>query len=384
MCRSTQKTKKFVIVSKKSVKMKINNLKLINFRNYDNLEMSFSDNLNIIYGNNGSGKSNLIEAIYLLALTKSFRTSNDQFLIKKDKPSCSIKGIIETDEKTTYEINFSSEGKKVYIDSDKINKLSDYVSRINIVLYNPLDNKIINDAPAFRRKMLDIEISQINNEYLILLSNYNKVLKHRNAYLKQLYLNGNASSEYLDILTRKLVQYGLKIHEIRHDYIKRINENITKVYRNIFEYGDLKIKYKSEYSGKDFDKVITMYQKEYRKEMAFGKTLSGIHHDDIEFNLDGNNIKEYGSVGQQKNAIISFKLSELLIVKELKGEYPILILDDLFSELDTIKINNIIHMLNKEVQTFVTTTNIDNINKELLKNSTTFKVDAGNIERNDN
>lgn len=363
--------------------MKIEKIKLTNFRNYNNTEVSFSDTLNIIYGNNGSGKSNIIEAIYLLALTKSFRTSTDQNLIKKDQVACNVKGTVVTNEKTTYEINLSEEGKKVFIDSDRVAKMSDYVSRINIVLYNPLDNKIINDSPAFRRKMLDIEISQINNEYLVLLSLYNKVLKNRNAYLKQLYLNGNASSEYLHILTTKLVQYGLKIHEIRVDYIKAINEAITKIYRNIFEYGDLEIKYKSLFTGKSFDKIMEMYQKNYKKEMALGKTAFGIHHDDIEFNLDGNNIKEYGSVGQQKNAIISFKLSELLIVKKIKNEYPILILDDLFSELDPIKINNIIKMLNKEVQTFITTTNIDNINKNLLKESTIFKVENGTIERNE-
>lgn len=363
--------------------MKISKIKLTNFRNYDNLEESFFDTLNIIYGNNGSGKSNLIEAIYLLALTKSFRTSSDENLIKKEKLSCNVKGTIETSEKTDYEINISPEGKKVFIDSDKIAKMSDYVSKINIILYNPLDNKIINDSPAVRRKMLDIEISQIDKDYLIYLSNYNKILKNRNAYLKQLYLNSNASTEYLDILTRKLIEYGIKINETRKKYIDMINDGITKIYKNIFEYGDLKIKYKSLFNNKSLDKILETYRKDYRKEMSFGKTLSGIHHDDIEFNLDGNNIKEYGSVGQQKNAIISFKLSELLIVKKLKGEYPILILDDLFSELDTTKINNIINMLNKEVQTFITTTNIDNINKELLKESAIFKVENGCIERND-
>lgn len=363
--------------------MKIENLKLINYRNYNNLDITFSNTLNLIYGNNGSGKSNLIEAIYMLALTKSFRTNSDANLIKKGAKDTIIKGVVITNEKTRYQLDLSENGKKVYIDSDKVNKISDYVSRINIILFNPLDTKIISDSPSFRRKMLDIEISQINKEYLLLLSSYNKVLKHRNAYLKQLYLNGNASSEYLDILTRKLVDFGLKIHNIRQDYIDMVNEHISKIYKNIFEYGDLQIKYKSSYGKKDFDKVMEFYQKSYRKEMAFGKTLTGIHHDDIDFVLDGNSIKEYGSVGQQKNAIISFKLSELLIVKKVKNQYPILILDDLFSELDDQKINNIINMLNKEVQTFITTTNIDKIDKKLLKDSTIFRVENGNVERND-
>ena len=363
--------------------MKIEKLTLLNYRNYSNLEINFSDTLNLIYGNNGSGKSNLIEAIYLLALTKSFRTNNDINLIKKDFNTSIVQGTIVDGEKTKYKIELNESGKKVYIDSDKINKISDYVSRINIILFNPLDTKIITDSPSARRKMLDIEISQINKEYLLLLNSYNKVLKHRNAYLKQLYLNGNASTDYLDILTKKLVQFGSSINNIRNEYIISINEHFSKIYKNIFEYGNLEIKYKSTFLNKDVDKILEMYQKNYRKEMAFGKTLIGIHHDDVDFILDGNSIKEYGSVGQQKNAIISLKLAELLIVKRIKGIYPILILDDLFSELDDIKINNIISMLNQEVQTFVTTTSIDKISKDLIKNSTIFKVDQGVVERID-
>ena len=362
--------------------MKLQNLKLSNYRNYDSLEIDFSDTLNLIYGNNGSGKSNLVEAIYLLALTKSFRTNNDNILIKKNTQLASVTGnIIQNEEKIKYQIELSKAGKKVYIDSDRVAKISDYVSKIYIILFNPLDTKIINDSPASRRRMLNIDISQINKEYLILLSNYNKVLKHRNAYLKQLYLNGNASSDYLNILTKKLVDIGYQIYEIRKSFIDQINEQISNIYQNIFEFGSLKVKYKSSYDGKTIDKVIQTYQKNYRQEMTFGKTLSGIHHDDIEFILDENNIKEYGSVGQQKNSIISFKLSELIIIKKMKGEYPILILDDLFSELDNNKINNIINMLNKEVQTFITTTNIESINKDLLQRCELYKVNDNKVER---
>ena len=363
--------------------MKLQNLVLNNFRNYGHLDVDFSDTLNIIYGDNGSGKSNLIEAIYLLALTKSFRTNNDLNLIKDHEKKCSVIGKVETNERTTYQIDLGQDGKTVFIDSDKVNKISDFVTKINIILFNPLDTRIISDSPAFRRRMLNIEISQINHEYLSLLSDYNKLLKNRNAYLKQLLINGNSSTDYLDILTKKLVENGLKIHLLRQEYIEQINEFITDIYGNIFEYGDLKVKYKSIYTNKSMEKLLEMYQKNYKKEMNFGKTLFGIHHDDIEIILDGHSIKEFGSVGQQKNAIISFKLAEVLIIKKIKNEYPILILDDLFSELDNTKINNIIKMLNREVQTFITTTNIDNVSEDLLKDATLFKVTEGMVERND-
>lgn len=363
--------------------MKIKKMEVNNYRNYDNLKIDFSDTLNIIYGNNGSGKSNLIEAVYVLALTKSFRTNNDRHLIKKDKEEAKIKAIVETNEKTQYQIDLTQTGKRVYVDSDKVSRISDYVSKINIILFNPLDTKVINDSPATRRRLIDIEISQINREYLLLLNMYNKTLKHRNAYLKQLYINGNASSEYLDILTKKLIDYGIKIRDLRKSFIDSVNDYITNIYKNIFEYGNLKIKYKSSLENKDFEKIFELYKKNYRSEMILGKTMIGIHHDDIEFLLDGYNIKEFGSVGQQKNSIISFKLAELLIIKKNRNEYPILILDDLFSELDNQKVNNIISMLNKEVQTFITTTDIEKINKELLKDSTLYKVDNGKVERND-
>ena len=359
--------------------MKITNLKLVNYRNYDQININFSNNINIIYGNNGTGKSNLIEAIYLLSLTKSFRTLDDKNLIKNNTNTALVKGIIDN---KVYFIELSNSLKKVFIDNKKINRISDYISKVNIILFNPLDTKILTDSPNARRKMLNIEISQINKEYVNLLSTYNRILKHRNAYLKQLYLNGNASIDYLNILTTKLIDLGINIYNIRKDYIEQINNNLTNIYKEIFDYGELKIKYISTFN-KDKEELLQIFQKNYKKEITYGKTIFGIHHDDIHFILDGNNIKEYGSIGQQKNSIISFKLAELPLIKEKNGAYPILILDDLFSELDNKKINNIIKMLNKEVQTFITSTDIDRVNKDLLNDSYIFYINNGKIERID-
>ena len=359
--------------------MKITNLKLVNYRNYDQININFSNNINIIYGNNGTGKSNLIEAIYLLSLTKSFRTLDDKNLIKNNTNTALVKGIIDN---KVYFIELSNSLKKVFIDNKKINRISDYISKVNIILFNPLDTKILTDSPNARRKMLNIEISQINKEYVNLLSTYNRILKHRNAYLKQLYLNGNASIDYLNILTTKLIDLGINIYNIRKDYIEQINNNLTNIYKEIFDYGELKIKYISTFN-KDKEELLQIFQKNYKKEITYGKTIFGIHHDDIHFILDGNNIKEYGSIGQQKNSIISFKLAELPLIKEKNGTYPILILDDLFSELDNKKINNIIKMLNKEVQTFITSTDIDRVNKDLLNDSYIFYINNEKIERID-
>lgn len=360
--------------------MKIHNLKLVHFRNYDNLEISFSDGLNIIYGDNGTGKTNLVEAIYLLALTKSFRINNDKYLIQKDNDTAYVEGkIFKSENISSYKVGISKEGKKVEIDNNKINKISEYVAQIQVVIFYPSNTELINSSPSERRKVLNIEISQIFKEYLILLSNYNKILKQRNAYLKQLYLYGNASRDYLDILTRKLIEYGKKLHKYRQEYIANINAYITDIYKEIFGFGELKVAYISSYNKTERE-LIDVYRKYYSKEMALGKTMIGPHHDDFEFILDGHKLKEWGSQGQMKNAILAMKIAEVRIIKDILKYYPILILDDLFSELDKKKIENILKILNNTVQTFITTTDIKNIPKILLNESKIYNLQNGKVE----
>jgi len=360
--------------------MEIGKLKILNFRNYSNIELEFSNTLNIIYGNNGMGKTNLVEAIYVLALTKSFRAIVDKNIIMKDKNITKVEGVVKTNTKNNYKVIITDEGKKVKINNNKVNKISDYISKIRVVLFNPDDLKIIKDTPSIRRKLLNISLSQINQNYLVYLNYYNKILKQRNSYLKQLFINGNSSTKYLDILTNNLIDYGLKISEERDNYIELINKNINDIYYKIAKKGLLEVKYVSDYKNKSKEDILNNYKKLYAKEMAMGKTLIGIHHDDIEFLLDKNKLKEWGSEGQLKNSIISFKLSEIEIIKNITNDYPILILDDLFSELDQEKINNILDLINKDIQTFITTTDLLKINQDILKNSKIFKVIGGIIE----
>jgi len=359
--------------------MKINSLKVVNFRNYEKLNLDFNNSLNIIYGNNGVGKTNLVEAIYALALTKSFRTINDKNLIRRDELSTKLEGVVETNTTNNYQVILNKEGKKVKIDNDIISKISDYVSNINIVLLEPEEQTIFNDSPSCRRKLLNVEISQFkkkNNNYL---NNYNKILKQRNFYLRELYINGNASRDYLNILTKKLIDYGLKVNQLRVEFINNINEYINIIYHNIFESGNLKIKYISDYNNKSDEELFNSYVKNYEKEIILGKTSLGIHHDDIVFLLDDQNIAEWGSNGQRKNAIFSFKLAELEVFYNEKGNYPILILDDLFSALDNNKIKNIVKSLNNNIQTFITTTELERIDEKLLSNAKLFNVTYGNI-----
>lgn len=360
--------------------MKIQHLKLLNFRNYERIELSFSPKYNIIYGNNGVGKTNLVEAIYVLALTKSFRGSVDKILIMNNKDVCRVEGVVSEKYENKYKVILRKDGKKVKINDTKIDRLGDYISNINIVLFNPDDLRFIKDSPSVRRKAVNLEISQLNNSYLKNLNMYNKLLKQRNSYLKIVSVNSNSSSEYLNILTNKLIDLGEKIYEYRNKYIDSLNKLIGDIYFGICGIHDLKLEYISDFSNFDKNKIVEKYKKNYQRDILIGKTSLGIHHDDIKFKLNNMDIKDYGSEGQQKNAIIAYKLAEIEIFKELKDSYPILILDDLFSELDKEKINNILKMINKEIQVFITTTEIDKINKNMLENSKIFKVVDGLVE----
>lgn len=360
--------------------MKIDSLSLMNFRNYETLNISFGD-LNIIYGLNGSGKTNIIEAIYTLALTKSFRINNDKVMIKKGKIKAKIKGnVLKNGDENTFGVEISNDGKVVTINGEKQDKVSDYVSRINVILFNPSDTRLIDETPMIRRKMLNIEISQIYKEYLVILTNYQRILKQRNFYLRGMYVNGSYTNTYLDILTKKLIEYGSIICKYREKFVDNINKYIASNYEKIFGSGTLKIRYVSTFKNKSEDDLIKRYKDNYQKELSVGKTLEGIHHDDIVFVLDNNNLKEWGSEGQRKNAIISFKLAEINVINEIKGYYPILILDDLFSELDKEKVTNLLGMLDRNVQTFMTTTDLKNISKKVIKDAKKFKVNDGILE----
>lgn len=359
--------------------MHIVNLKLKNFRNYCSLNINFSKQLNLIVGNNGSGKTNLVESIYVLALTKSFRNVLDNILIQSGYDNSSIEGTVESKILNNYNVELTKLGKKAKINGNSVKRLSDYISKILIVFFSTNDLKLINDTPNLRRKLLNIEISQINNKYINYLKEYNIIIKQRNAYLKTLYINKTSSLDYLDILTNKLVDYGLLIMNERTKFIELINKYIKDIFKDITKCDDLKIIYKSDYSNMTKDKILKKYDKNLEKDIVFGKTIVGIHRDDIEFNLFGQNLRDYGSEGQQKNAIISFKFSEIKIFQNEMNQNPIFIIDDLYSELDKLKIKNILNMLDENIQTFITITDLNKVNKRIRETAKIFIARDGEV-----
>ncbi len=363
--------------------MKITNLKLKNFRNHNNLNLNFSNYKNIIIGNNGIGKTNIVESIYYLALTKSFRTNNDEVLIKDSEDFAVIEANIVDKISNVFKIVITKAGKNIRIDNNQIKSIGDYISKLNVILFTTEDMKLIKDNPSIHRKLINMELSQFNNDYLKLLSMYNKVLKQRNTYLKSMYLNGNIPTDYLEILTDKLIDLGIKIHNIRKDYVNQINSYIGIIFKKVVKKELLQIKYISNFEGKNKEELQKDYKKNQTKDINYGKTHLGVHIDDYLFEINNHLAKDFLSEGELKNAIIAFKLSEIKYCINTKKRTPILILDDLFSELDDKKINTLISNFKKNFQIIITTTDIDKVNKKLLNNCRVIKITNKKVEVKD-
>ena len=367
----------------KEIIMYIKKLKLINFRNYNKVNITFTKGINIIYGKNAQGKTNLLESIYVLGLTKSHRNNIDNSLIKSDAEYLFIEGTIKDElSENKYNIYIDKNTKKIKYNSDSIKKISDYISLINIIIFYPDDLDLIKGSPKIRRKFLNMEISQLYSNYYVLINEYDKLLKIRNEYLKK----GKIDLNYLEILTNYLIDKSINIYKLRYKYIKKINEYSNEIFKNIMGLDNFFIKYNPNI---DIDinspNIKDQLKEEYKKKLDYDiKTMQtniGPHKDDFSFMLNGNDLKYYGSQGQQRIAVLSFKLSEIELFKKFKNTTPILLLDDIFSELDDNKKNNLLKYINKKTQTIITTTELNNIDKNLINISKLFNIDKGKIKK---
>ena len=363
--------------------MKINKLRLKNFRNYDNLEIQFNDRLNIIIGNNAQGKTNILEAIYFLSITKSNLSVNDKMCIKKDQLFAKIIGDIhDNNGNKKLQVLTNANGKKLEINGIEIKKHSEYIGNLKVIIFNPDDIRLIKEAPGNRRRFLNIEISQLYGKYINILNEYNVVLKQRNEYLK-IIKTGKVNEVYFDILNEKLVDLAEIIYQYRIKFIDDINQYIGIAFRKISGYDGLLLKYiPNVLVNDDLKFKEVMYEKlknNYDREIFMGSTLVGPHRDDFIFKLDDNDLLTYGSQGQIKMAVLALKLAEIDVFYQVCGEYPVLLLDDLFSELDVEKRNKVINYLNRDIQTIVTTTDLKNIDKRIIKKAIIYKIDDAKI-----
>lgn len=366
--------------------MYITDISLLNFRNYEKLKINFNKGINIIYGNNAQGKTNLLESIYVLALTKSHRSFIDHNLIKEKEKNSKIEGNININNiKSNLQIILQGKIKRLRIDHDEIKKISDYISKLNIIIFYPEDLDLIKGSPGIRRRFLNLELSQLHNEYLNILNEYNKILNMRNNYIKFISSGKSIDYSYFNILTDSFIELAIKIYQYRNNFLNEINKICPNIFKNIANLDNFYLKYKNSivfknYESKTiFNQMKDYFQKNFDREIKLKSTLIGPHKDDIEFYIDKFNLKNYGSQGQQRIAILSIKLSEINLFYKRKNYYPILLLDDVFSELDDKKKNNLLKYINEKMQTIITTTDLKNIDDKIIKKSKLIEIKDGKI-----
>ena len=361
-------------------KLKLKKLYLKNYRNYDELILDFNDNLNIIIGDNAQGKTNLLESIYVLAVTKSFLSINDRNLIMFDSRYSLVKGSLNNN--TSFdelEVLISEAGKIVKINKKEIKKLSDYISKLNVIIFSSDSIRIFKDSPMSRRKYFNIQISQINKIYLSNLSNYNLLLRQRNEFLKIIDIHKKNDMDYLDVLDEKYINLSLNIYDYRKKYIDLVNKYIDNIFYSITGIKELKLVYSSNIDGFDKDLFKDKLRSNLNREIQYKSTFLRPNRDDYFFELGGKNLSLYGSQGQIRSAVLALKLAEVKLFTDVLSDTPILLLDDIFSELDITKRNNIVKYLSNEVQTIVTTTDIENIEEKIRKKANVYKIKNGKI-----
>lgn len=367
--------------------MFLKSLELNNFRNISKSTFNFNKNINIFIGNNAQGKTNILESIYFLAITKSHRTHNELNLIKSGELYTKVSGIYDDEKSDIHYLSIllNEKGKKVSINNIVQKKISNYLSRLNVIMFCPDDLEIIKGSPSVRRRFLNIELSQFRNDYVLLLKEYNLILKQRNEYLKQ---KNNAKFDrvYFDILTDKLINKNIELIKIRYDFINNINNYLKDVFNNLSNMGTLEIRYKSFISEENLNKanlkdfLLEKYNSMFTNEILQKTTLLGCHKDDFKLYLNDLDVTEFCSQGQQRLSILSLKLAEIEVFIQKKKQKPIILLDDIFSELDEIKKNNIINYFKEDIQIFITTTDIKDISDELKNKSDIYIVENGKIK----
>ncbi len=328
--------------------MKIQKIQLKHFRNYSNLEISLGKGINIFYGNNAQGKTNILEAIFLCSIGRSFRTNKEKELIQFGEDFATVQlDFAKKDREGSVKYTINPK-KSITVNGVKIKRLSELLGNINTVIFTPDDINILKNGPAARRKFLDIYISQLRPNYLYTLNLYGKTLEQRNNYLRL----PEKKEEMLEIWDEKLAEYAEIIFHYRQEYIQKIKEKIQKIHQNITEgKEEINLFYRSDFENKEqFQKIL----KNHRKiDFMKGYTSKGIHHDDFEVFLNDKMVNVYGSQGQHRTAMLSLKMAELEVIEEEIGEAPIL--DDFMSELDQTRRKNFLQYI-QNAQVIITGT----------------------------
>lgn len=358
--------------------MWINEIKLSNFRNYNYQEIKLHENINVFYGENAQGKTNIIESIFLSSIGKSFRTNNEKELIRFGEEKAVSEIYFQKsdrDGKIKIEIN---DKKNIYLNGIKLKKLSELLGNINIVIFTPDDINILKGGPQNRRRFLDIMISQLRPNYMHILNLYLKTIEQRNKYLRQI-KEENKDEKLLDIWDEKLAEYAVIISNYRNDFMEKIKNKIEKIHSEITDNReDIEIEYLTECLDKE--NYLNLLKQRRKLDIIKSYTTKGIHRDDFNIYINKKELSIYGSQGQHRTAMLSLKLSEVNIIEDEIGEKPVLLLDDFMSELDSKRRNHFLEKIN-DTQVIITCTDKIDIekNKILIYNVNDGKVLRGGI-----
>lgn len=357
--------------------MILKSLELANFRNYEELNISFDKGTNILYGDNAQGKTNILEAIYVSATTKSHKGSKDKEIINFNKEEAHIRTYLEKENvETRVDMHLrKNKSKGIAIDGQKIKKAADLMGLLNVVFFSPEDLSIIKDGPAERRRFADMELCQLDSFYLYNLNHYNKIIGQRNKLLKDMYFQPELK-ETLNIWDSQLISFGSKIIERREQFVKQLGDIIFDIHKKLSGgKEELVIAYEPDVSIEDFEKQMKYNQD---KDIRLKQTTTGPHRDDFSFVVNGVDIRKYGSQGQQRTAALSLKLSEIELVKKISKDTPVLLLDDVLSELDSNRQNYLLNSIGN-IQTIISCTGLDEFINNRFEINKIFKVTNGTV-----
>ena len=359
--------------------MYVESIELENYRNYRNVKVEFGRNTNILYGNNAQGKTNILESIYMAATTKSHRGSKDRDIIRIGEDESHIRLFVNKQD-ISHRIDMhlrKNKNKGVAIDGIPIRRAIELYGLLNVIFFSPEDLTIIKNGPAERRRFMDLELCQISRLYYQNLSSYNKILNQRNNLLKQIYYNKNLM-DTLDVWNTQLVDSGVRIIKERRNFIEMMNEIIGDIHSHLTSGREkLEIIYECNVDEDSFEKAL---QEKLETDLRYSSTQSGPHRDDISFLINGIDARKYGSQGQQRTVALSLKMAEIKLVKKIINDNPILLLDDVMSELDTSRRDALIEEI-KNIQTIITCTGYDDFIKQQIIINNVYSVVEGTATR---
>ena len=357
--------------------MIIKSLEIADYRNYDSLHIDFSSGTNILYGDNAQGKTNILEAIYMSATTKSHKGTKDKDVVNFRKEEAHIRTYLEKEGiETRVDMHLrKNKSKGIAIDGQKIEKAAQLLGLLNVVFFSPEDLSIIKNGPAERRRFVDMELCQLDQFYLYNLNNYNKIVNQRNKLLKDMHFNPSLR-DTLNIWDSQLISFGSKIIERRQLFVEQLNEIILEIHRKLSGGREnLVIQYEPDVLIDEYEKKMSLNQE---RDVKLKQTSTGPHRDDFSFVVGDIDIRKFGSQGQQRTAALSLKLSEIELVKKMTRDNPVLLLDDVLSELDSNRQNYLLSTIG-DIQTIITCTGLDEFVNNRFEIDKVFHIESGKI-----